>query len=382
MLETLRQFASDQWNSAQRARLHVAHAAHFLEFACRADSELGGADQAKWLTRLEAEHDNLRAALAWAVGATGDRTVALRLTGALGLFWRIHSHFDEGHRWYAQTLSLDVADLGEQGSVLRCWSLVGAGLLDYAHADYELAQVRLVEAAELADAADDQRAAGWARQGQGRVQLEYRDFEWATSVLEESISCFERVGDVRGRGYSLYFLGFIASFRGERQRAEALMDEARAILETMGDTFGLIGVRYLRARNDAAVGQLSSAADGYAAVLVAAAQLSTRWMTSVALFGLADLAVKLQRWPIAARLYRGAHDVCASFAGDPTRIGGESAQRRLETVRQALGTAAFEDRWAAGAVFGLEAAVTAGVDSAHALASGGDNPEAPTKDLG
>jgi tetratricopeptide (TPR) repeat protein len=330
---------------------------------------------------LEAEHDNLRAALAWAVGATGDRTVALRLTGALGWFWRVHSHFDEGRRWYAQTLSLDVADLGEHGSVLRCWSLLGAGFLDHAHADYELAQVRLLEAAERADAADDQRAAGWARHGQGRVQLANQDLEWAASVLEESISCFELVGDVRGRAYCLYHLGFIASLRRNRERAEALMDEARAVLEAAGDTWGLIGVRYMRARHDAAVGQLSSAADGYAAVLVAAAQLSTRWMTSAALFGLADLAVKLQRWPTAARLYRGAHDVCASFAGDPTRIGGESAQRRLETVRQALGTAAFEDLWAAGAVLGLEAAVTAGVDSAHALASRGDNPEAPTKDL-
>ena len=373
MLETLRQFASNRWNSSQRARLQVAHAAHFLDFACHADGELGGAHQAQWLTRMEAEHDNLRAALAWAVGPTGDRTVALRLTGALGWFWRVHSHFDEGRRWYAQVLSLDVADLGEQGSVLRCRSLLGAGFLDYAHADYEMAQARLLEAAERADAAGDQRAAGWARHGQGRVQLENRDLEWATTVLEESISLFERVGDVRGRGYSLYFLGFIASFRGERQRAEALNDEARAILEAAGDTFGLVGVRYLRARHDAAVGQLSSAADGYAAVLAAAAQLSTRWMTSMALFGLADLAVKLQRWPIAARLYRGAHDVCASFAGDPTRIGGESAQRRLETVRQTLGTAEFEDHWAAGAALGLEAAVTTGVESAHALASGGDN---------
>jgi predicted ATPase len=381
MLETLRQFASNRWNSARRSRLQVAHAAYFLDFACHADSELGGADQAQWLTRMEAEHDNLRAALAWAVGATGDRTVALRLTGALGWFWRIRSHFDEGGRWYAQVLSFDVDDLGEQGSVLRSWSLVGAGFLDCAHTDYEMAQARLLEAAERADAADDQRAAGWARHGQGRVHLEQRDLESASTVLEESISCFERVGDARGRAYSLYHLGFLASFRGERRRAEALMDEARAVLEAVGDTWGLLGVRYMRARNDAAVGQLSSAADGYAAVLVAAAQLSTPWMTSAALFSLADLAVKLQRWPLAARIYRAAHDVCASFAGDPARIGGESAQRRLETVRQALGTAAFEDQWAVGAVLGLEAAVTAGVESVRALASGGDNPEAPTDDL-
>jgi predicted ATPase/class 3 adenylate cyclase len=382
MLETLRQFASNRWSSLQRARLQVAHAAHFLDFACHADSQLGGADQAQWLNRMEAEHDNLRAALAWAVGATGDRTVALRLTGALGWFWRVHSHFDEGRRWFAQALSFDVADLGEQGSILRCWSLLGAGFLDYAHTDYEKAQARLVEAAERADAAGDQRAAGWARHGQGRVQLENRDLERASAVFEESISCFELVGDVRGRAYSLYHLGLTVSFRGERQRAEALNDEARAVLEAAGDTWGLLGVRYMRARHDAAVGQLSSAAGGYAAVLAAAAQLGTPWMTSAALFGLADLAVKLQRWPIAARLYRAAHDVCASFAGDPNRMGGESAQRRLETVRQSLGTAAFEDQWAAGAVLGLEAAVTTGVESARALASGRDNPEAPTEDLG
>ena len=168
MLETLRQFASNRWKRPQRVRLQVAHAAHFLEFAGHADSELAGAHQAQWLTRLEAEHDNLRAALAWAVGPTGDRTVALGLTGALGWFWRVHSHFDEGRRWYAQVLALDVADLGEHGSVLRCRSLLGAGFLDYAHADYEMAQARLVEAAELARGRRPARCRmGAARPGTG-----------------------------------------------------------------------------------------------------------------------------------------------------------------------------------------------------------------------
>src|SRR5206468_12015632 len=96
------------------------------------------------------------------------------------------------------------------------------------------------------------------------------------------------------------------------------------------------------------------------------------------LFGLADLAVKLERGPTAARLYRAAHDGCASFGGEPARIGGESAQRRLETVRRTLGAATFEDQWAAGVALGLEAAVAARLRSAHALRSAGTNPRSRT----
>ena len=80
MLETLREFGREQLDlrgetDAARAR----HAAHFLAFADVPDLEgLYGPEQARWLQRLEADQDNVRAALSWAL-ETGNAADALRL---------------------------------------------------------------------------------------------------------------------------------------------------------------------------------------------------------------------------------------------------------------------------------------------------------------
>ena len=58
-----------------------------------------GAEQAAWLDRLEREHDNLRAALAWSQSTPGAAEAGLRLAGALWSFWYMRGYFTEGRRW-------------------------------------------------------------------------------------------------------------------------------------------------------------------------------------------------------------------------------------------------------------------------------------------
>ncbi len=91
-----------------------------LELALRAEPELTGADQERWLTRLEAEHDNLRASLHWTLQYK-DAARALRLVGALWRFWHTRARLAEGRRWIAEALEQDEMDdatvfMGEVGS--------------------------------------------------------------------------------------------------------------------------------------------------------------------------------------------------------------------------------------------------------------------------
>jgi hypothetical protein len=65
--------------------VRARHAEHHLALARRADPHLRGAEQLEWLALLAAEHDNLTAALRWAVGAAPE--TAYRLVGALGAYW-------------------------------------------------------------------------------------------------------------------------------------------------------------------------------------------------------------------------------------------------------------------------------------------------------
>ncbi|MDX1530072.1 MAG: protein kinase, partial [Rhodothermales bacterium] len=98
MLETVRTFALERLAEAgERAEAQGAHAHHVLDLAERAAPELTGAEQGTWLDRLDAEHDNLRAALD-AAEADGDTGLGLRLGTALWRFWLVRGHLAEGRR--------------------------------------------------------------------------------------------------------------------------------------------------------------------------------------------------------------------------------------------------------------------------------------------
>src|SRR5262249_19066399 len=85
-LETMRQYARDRLQeSNQEARWQSRHLAYFLALAEKAEPQLIRADQRAWFDRLEAEHDNVRSALAWSTTSEGDAAGGLRLAGA---FWR------------------------------------------------------------------------------------------------------------------------------------------------------------------------------------------------------------------------------------------------------------------------------------------------------
>ncbi len=101
-LETIRQYGAERLRaSGEEAVVRDRHLEWFLALAERGEPELRGPDQVRWLDRLEAEHDNLRAALAWSQLESSSeraRAAGLRLAGALSWFWRVHSQFSEGRR--------------------------------------------------------------------------------------------------------------------------------------------------------------------------------------------------------------------------------------------------------------------------------------------
>ena len=83
MLETVREYALERLAaSGEEDAARAAHAAYFLALAERAEPHLLLAGQEAWLDRLEAEHDNLRAALAWLAGRGGGGAVPAAGGGA------------------------------------------------------------------------------------------------------------------------------------------------------------------------------------------------------------------------------------------------------------------------------------------------------------
>ncbi len=119
------------------------HASHYLELAEHAAAELwdshvtgpfGSAAQLAWQARLEQEHDNIRAGLAWAA-QQGRPEVLARWCAALWGFWFLHGHFDECRRWVEVALAGGARlPPGLRARLLGPWGMVAKLRGDYAAA--------------------------------------------------------------------------------------------------------------------------------------------------------------------------------------------------------------------------------------------------------
>src|SRR6188472_2201019 len=80
-------------------------AQYFLKLAELAEVQLWGRECVAWLERLDADRDNLRAALQWCVEG-GDTQLGLRLAGALARYWMIRGYLVEGQEWFNRFFAL------------------------------------------------------------------------------------------------------------------------------------------------------------------------------------------------------------------------------------------------------------------------------------
>ncbi len=111
MLDTISEYARERLG--QSDELHAmrdGHAHSFLALVERAGAELRGDAQGRWLARLQQEHANLLAALAW-LRDSGDEAHLLRMATTLFDFWASRDP-REGRRWLAAALVSGHAGLG------------------------------------------------------------------------------------------------------------------------------------------------------------------------------------------------------------------------------------------------------------------------------
>ena len=98
MLETVRAYAREQLASGDGGPgTRRRHCLHYIALAERASPHLRTHAETEWMERLDAEIDNFRLALGWAI-AEGDPALAVRLAGRLGRYHRGRSLAEGGHR--------------------------------------------------------------------------------------------------------------------------------------------------------------------------------------------------------------------------------------------------------------------------------------------
>lgn len=193
ILETLREFGLERLEAAGDAQaVRQAHAAWFLEFTETAFPQLSAPDQAVWLQRLEAEHDNLRLALDMTVDSADD--TGLRLAGALWPFWYIRGHLTEGRSWLERAL----AGNPQSASIARAGALIGDGTMAYVQGALRPAAERFEESLDLFRRLENGRGIAHALNNLGTVTEAQGDLQQAALRYEEALALFRELDDTRG----------------------------------------------------------------------------------------------------------------------------------------------------------------------------------------
>ena len=119
MLETLRAYAREQLvANGQLDACQQRHAAYFAAFAQGVFAGLTGEDQSRWMQRALADHNNLLAALRWAL-AEEDGEIAISLAGSLWWFWYRRGLFALGQEFLQAALQLTTSDLSARARALN-----------------------------------------------------------------------------------------------------------------------------------------------------------------------------------------------------------------------------------------------------------------------
>lgn len=386
MLETMREYALEQLEQrGERDTISRRHAEHFMAFAERAKDRLYGRELLQNLSELEREMDNLIAALRWSIRQPDDADLCFRLFSGVGRYWLYRAQFRVGRAMAREILAHQAS-----ATVSRSYAdmLCAAGDLAYYQSDYEASERQYGEALAMYRQLGEAWGQAQTLMGLGNVATEIGDYDSAPGLFEEAYEIMHRIGDVVGSGRALACLAWCALRPGDYPLAKRQLEEALALYEQAGDPngigFALSGLGEIAVRQ----GELDAAVDLLEKSIRVRQQVGDQWgiATSLGSLGWAalrsgdfDCAVErlTESLMIRERIgdaggaawcleklgelchLRERHRAATRFLGIAAalRAGVNSVvdpadqphyEQLVGTLRDRLGNAVFERRWARG----------------------------------
>ncbi len=420
LLETIREYGLEALVANQELEVaRQAHAEYYLRLLEEAEAHLEGAEQAVWLERLEREHDNLRAALQWALERHEDE-VAVSLSGALRRFWEGRRHLSEGRTFLERAL----ASNQDVAAGVRAKALLAAGYLAINQSDHERGTALVREAVALHRLLGDtrsplqtavrscaeslvalQRQLGDTRSLAfalfllGRIAWATGDFRAARSHAEEGLALTRAVGDKVSLGWLLDLLGLVALDQGEDDRAQALLEEGLTLNRETGDTRGIVNalfylIRMLLAQGEVArarafaeeqlalsramgfrpgiasalivlgclalqEGNVAMAGELFEEGLALLREVNDSWSIATCLQSIGVAVAAQGRLAEAVQLWGTAEGLCAALGTSLPPTERAFVARAATTARAELGEEAFTLAWTEGRAMTPEQAVAA-----------------------
>jgi predicted ATPase/DNA-binding SARP family transcriptional activator len=329
LLETVRQYAAARLHELDAEATARRHALWALELAETAEAELSGDRQTHWFATLDAEHDNLRAALAY-LDARSEKELELRLAVALSRFWYVRGHLGEGRHHLERAL----AKAGDQPPPLLRRALTAAGAICLLQGDYAAAIAFSEAALDAAREGGEPRFVANALSNLGAIVLAAGDHGRAAEVLEEAVSLAREVGDTRIAALAINNLGDLALTTGDYTRAGPLFEESHALLEARGDTANLARSLFNRGAVELMLGDDAAARLRFREGLALARETDDKEDLAWCLEGLASLAAREGDGERASTLLGVAGALLAHMGAD-----FKPFERRLHEATEAEATA-------------------------------------------
>lgn len=236
MLLILREFAAEELvRRGQRSLLSRRHAGYYMTLAEKGAAHLHGPQQTLWLEYLEAEVENLRAALTWAT-THQEVEIALRLVIALGWFWSTRGHLFEGQDWLNRALALPESSTYPH---LCAAALIAAARIAHFRGDYPGEGKVAAEGLEICTTHQLTDLVPQALYYLGMSYLYQRDYPRAESLLEDALDRFRQRGHRHGTAMTLATLSALFGYYQNYPVAQSYIEESMALYRTLGDIDGI-----------------------------------------------------------------------------------------------------------------------------------------------
>jgi predicted ATPase len=416
--DLVRLFAVAQVDAAERQHTWQRYIDYYMALAEQAEPMLVGSQQKLWLSRLEADHDHLRAVLQWSLDQQ-DMAAAVRLGGTLWHFWERQGHLHEGRMWLEKALM--IAEHCEEESSrsqyltpkeLRAKALNGAGALALKQGSYWLAHTLYTECLVLRRALDDRHGVAVALNNLGLVAFYQGNYEPANSYFQTCLVSFEELGDQGGIASTLGNLGLLAQdqgqyplavtyigrcvalfrdlrdpysialnldnlgnvmrYQGNYAQARQLQEESLDIRRELGDAWGIASVLDNLGWIALDQGNVLCGQEHFTESLVLFHELGDQEGVAWGVQGLADVAYRLQQPQRAARLW-GAAEALRTSIGAPLPPSEQAYyEDTIKAARPKLDHMLWTAAWTAGQALSLDQAVAEAIADNRRLAPSHD----------
>ena len=364
LLETIRDYALEHlagrgdWVAA-----HERHSAYFRTLAEPAEAELAGPGQLTWLSRREAEHDNLGAAMSWLVDQ-GHLDPAIHYFLMTWRFWWLRGHLAEFAR-LGDALVAGSQDLPpDQGAL----ALTGGGFILLANGPLARAQAAFEQSLPLYRQTSEKRGVvvnATIVAVLGHLAANRRDYAGATKLLDEGQALVQEFRDEDLTGYDRLqhllnvawvdnFLGQVRLSQADNDTAARLFSDGLAVARRAQDRIPILVSLYDLGLGSQAQGDLAGAAGHLKEGLAIAVEVGDE--TSAAYYLEALAAVAGQDNPQrAVRLLAAARSQLAASGSGWLHAYIPRAPHDdavLAALRARIGDTAYEEAWAWGGSIG------------------------------